>query len=61
MFFYYPSAEFIAYLMTVEELEFYDEIECNDLFPGYDEREQVLIFWLPRYDVSDARISEPYI
>ena len=54
LFFYYPSAEFIAYLMTVEELEFYDEIECGDLFPGYDEREQVLIFWLPRYDVSDA-------
>ena len=53
LFFYYPSAEFIAYLMTVEELEFYDEIECGDLFPGHDEREQVLIFWLPRYDRSD--------
>ena len=54
LFFYYPADEFIACLMTVEELEFYDEIECGDLFPGHDEREQVLIFWLPRYDTGDA-------
>ena len=47
LFFYYPADEFIAYLMTVDELEFYDEIECDDLFPGYDERERVLIFRLP--------------
>ena len=47
LFFYYPSDEFIAYLMTVEELEFYDEIECDDLFPGCDPRERVMIFWLP--------------
>ena len=47
LFFYYPAVEFIAYLMTVQELEFYDEIECDDLFPGADERERVLIFWLP--------------
>ena len=47
LFFYYPSDEYISYLMTVEELEFYDEIECDDLFPGYDERERVLIFLLP--------------
>ena len=47
LFFYYPSDEFIACLMTVEELEFYDEIECDDLFEGYDERERVLIFLLP--------------
>ena len=33
--------------MTVAELEFYDEIECGDLFPGSDERERVMIFWLP--------------
>lgn len=42
--FYYPSEEYIAYLMTVEELEFYDEIACGDLFDGSDEREQVMIF-----------------
>ena len=47
LFFYYPSDEFIAYLMTVEELDFYDEIECDDLFPGQDSRERILIFSLP--------------
>lgn len=47
LFFYYPSDEYIASLMTVEELEFYDEIECDDLFPGYDERERILVFYLP--------------
>ena len=49
LFFYYPSDEFIACLMTLEELEFYDEIECGDLFPGGDPRERVMIFWLPDY------------
>ncbi len=51
LFFYYPAEEYIAYLMTVEELEFYDEIECDDLFPGYDERERVLIFQLPGFEM----------
>ena len=50
LFFYYPSDEFLAYLMTVDELEFYDEIECEDLFPGSDPRERVMIFWLPDYE-----------
>ena len=54
LFFYYPSEEYIAHLMTVEELEFYDEIECDDLFDGYDERERILIFWLPRYDIGET-------
>ena len=27
LFFYYPSDEYVSYLMTVDELEFYDEIE----------------------------------
>ena len=30
LFFYYPADDFLAYLMTVDELEFYDEIECDD-------------------------------
>lgn len=47
LFFYYPSDEFIAYLMSVEELDFYDEIQCDDLFPGQDNRERILIFSLP--------------
>ena len=47
LFFYYPAEEYISYLMGVEELEFYDEIECDDLFEGYEERERILIFLLP--------------
>ena len=49
LFFYYPSDEYIAYLMTVDELEFYDEIMCDDLFEGNDPRERVMIFSLPDY------------
>jgi len=30
--------------MTVDELLFYDEIECDDLFEGNDSRERILIF-----------------
>ena len=43
-FFYYPSDEYISYLMTVDELDFLDEIDCRDLFPGDDPREQIIIF-----------------
>ena len=50
LFFYYPSEEYISYLMTVEELDFYDEIPCGDLFGGKDQRECVLIFHLPGYE-----------
>ena len=49
LFFYYPDEEYISYLMTVDELEFYDEIECDDLFAG-DARERILIFQLPHYE-----------
>jgi hypothetical protein len=45
LFFYYPSDEYVAYLMTVDALEFYDEIECDDLFTG-DLRERIMIFQL---------------
>lgn len=44
LFFYYPSDEYISYLMTVDELEFYDEINCSDLFEGNDSRERIMIF-----------------
>ena len=47
LFFYYPSEEYISYLMTVDKLEFYDEIECGDLFDGNDPRERIIIFSLP--------------
>ena len=46
LFFYYPSDEYISYLMTVEELMFIDEIVCMDLFPGEDPREKIAIFEL---------------
>ena len=49
LFFYYPADEYISYLMTVDELEFYDEIECDDLFEGNDSRERIMIFQLPDY------------
>ena len=47
LFFYYPSNEYIAYLMSVDELEFYDEILCDDLFEGDDPRERIMMFYLP--------------
>jgi predicted RNA methylase len=50
LFFYYPADEYISYLMTVDELEFYDEIECEDLFDGKDPRERIMIFQLPDYE-----------
>ena len=46
LFFYYPADEFVAYLMTVAELDFYDEIECGDLFDGNDPRERIMVFEL---------------
>lgn len=46
LFFYYPSEEYISYLMTVDALEFYDEIACDDLFPTNDSRERIMIFSL---------------
>ena len=49
LFFYYPSDAYMAYLMTVDELDFYDEIECDDLFEGNDPRERIMIFQLGGY------------
>jgi len=44
LFFYYPSEEYISYLMTVDELMFLDEIDCRDLFGSNDSRERIAIF-----------------
>ena len=44
LFFYYPSDEYISYLMTVDELAFLDEIDCRDLFDGENPRERIVIF-----------------
>jgi len=46
LLFYFPSSEYISYLMTVEELSFYDEIDCSDLFEENSDREKILIFQL---------------
>ena len=46
LFFYFPSPEYISYLMTVEELSFFDEIDCSDLFEENSAREKIVIFRL---------------
>ena len=46
LLFYYPSDEYISYLMTVNELMFADEIDCRDLFQKNDSRERIVIFEL---------------
>ena len=53
LFFYYPSEEYISYLMTVDELEFYDEIPCGDLFGGNDARVRIMIFLLADYKIEN--------
>ena len=50
LFFYYPADEYISYLMTMDELDFYDEIMCDGLFEGSDPRERIMIFQLPNYE-----------
>ena len=44
LFFYYPSEEYVSFLMTQGQLMFYDEIDTRDLFQGEDSREKILIF-----------------
>lgn len=44
LFFYYPSGEYVSYLMTEEHLMFSDEIDCLDLFDGKNPREKILVF-----------------
>lgn len=44
LMFYYPSDEYVSFLMTQDELMFSDEIDCRDLFDGNDSREKILVF-----------------
>lgn len=44
LFFYYPSDEYVSYLMTEERLLFSDEIDCMDFFDGNNQREKILVF-----------------
>ena len=58
LFFYYPADEYISYLMTVDEPEFYDEIECDDLFDRKDPRERIMVFQLPGYEIEDIQLTQ---
>ena len=58
LFFYYPADEYISCLMTVDELDFYDEIECEDLFDGKDPRERIMVFQLPGYEIEDIQLTQ---
>ena len=51
LFFYYPSDEYMCYLAAIDELEFYEEIDCKDLFDGNNNRERIMIFRLPLMDM----------
>lgn len=44
LFFYYPSVEYINYLLSVDGLEYIDEIDCRDMLHEDDQRERILIF-----------------
>ena len=44
LFFYYPSHDVLAYLMSVQEMIFLDEIDCEDLYEEKDDRERIIIF-----------------
>ena len=44
LFFYYPSDDYVAWLMTVDDLMFVDEIDCRDFFEGDNPRERIMIF-----------------
>lgn len=44
LFFYYPSDDYLSYLMTRDELVFVEEIGCQDLFEEKSPREKIVIF-----------------
>ncbi len=44
IFVYYPQNAYVAYLTSMPEAMFYDEIDCTDLFPEEDDRNRIMIF-----------------
>ena len=60
LYFYYPSDQYMAYLMTVEELTFLDEIDCRDLFSGDNPRERIVIFDFKeiRMEIRNGKLVE---
>ena len=47
LFFYYPSGDYLAWLLSQNILTLTDEIDCRDLFSGENPREKILVFELP--------------
>ncbi|MDD6316674.1 MAG: class I SAM-dependent methyltransferase [Clostridia bacterium] len=47
LLFYYPSGDYLAWLLSQDILTLTDEIDCRDLFPGQDPREKIMVFELP--------------
>lgn len=45
-FFYYPSDEYISYLMERDEFTFVEDIDCGELFEGEKRRERISIWRL---------------
>lgn len=50
LFFYYPKDEDLALLTMFDEIMFYDEIDCTDLYGGRDQREKILVYELSAGD-----------
>lgn len=46
LFFYYPKDEDVSLLSMYDEILFYDEIDCTDLYGGRDDRERILVYEL---------------
>ncbi len=44
IFVYYPQNAYIAYLSSIPEVMFNDEIDCTDLFSEEDDRNRIMIF-----------------
>lgn len=44
LLFYYPSDEYVAFLMQQDALSFEDEIDCREIYKNNDDRERILIF-----------------
>ena len=54
LFFYFPSDAYVSWLMARSELQFLQQIDCRDLFPGSGERERILVFELPDLGGNEA-------
>ena len=57
MFFYYPQDAYIAYLSSVPEIMFYDEIDCTELFDEEDYRNRIMIYETMTMDQTAKEIG----